>query len=346
MKIEGILYPAGTSRAVPATLEVDLQGMATLVGSYADITTPVCHANELNISPRIGNSKRQLRFHDGGLFETTDNDAVDQIASAFKTHHFQRAIHYLESRARNVALSAVTVIVLVGLFMVYAVPMGARHIAMSLPPSMAVSVGEGSLKLLDQMVFEPSRLSHQRQNELRDKMASVSANAQNDHVFTLKFRHSQKVGANAFALPNGTLIVTDDLVELASNDQQIMAVLIHEMGHVVYRHALQQVLQNSSLSIMLILVTGDIISATNLAAAIPGLLLKTHYSRSMETEADNYARDYMLKNGLAPVHFTDIMHRLAQSHEENLGEDDEFSDILSSHPAIEDRIEQFLKKDP
>ena len=86
------------------------------------------------------------------------------------------------------------------------------------------------------------------------------------------------MGANAFALPNGTIVVTDDLVKLAEHDDELVAVLAHEIGHVVSRHALRRVLQDSGVMLLVAGITGDIVSISSLAAALPTLLIEAKYS--------------------------------------------------------------------
>ena len=62
--------------------------------------------------------------------------------------------------------------------------------------------------------------------------------AMNGSGSVLLFRDGGKFGANAFALPSGKIIVTDQLASLL-NDEQIVGVLAHELGHVVYRHGMR-----------------------------------------------------------------------------------------------------------
>jgi Zn-dependent protease with chaperone function len=102
----------------------------------------------------------------------------------------------------------------------------------------------------------------------------------------LKFRGGGKIGANAFALPGGFVVLTDELVALAETDLEIIAVLMHELGHVEMRHTLRQTLQGALPGLLLAAMTGDVDS---LASGLPAALMQLRYSRQMETEADAYA---------------------------------------------------------
>ena len=55
--------------------------------------------------------------------------------------------------------------------------------------------------------------------------------------YRLELRSGEALGANALALPSGIVIMTDDLVALAKSDDEIGAVMAHELGHVRGRHA-------------------------------------------------------------------------------------------------------------
>ena len=62
---------------------------------------------------------------------------------------------------------------------------------------------------------------------------------------------------NAFALPGGIIVVFDELVELAGDDDRVLGVLGHELGHVVHRHSTRQLLQALGLAAIAGVVWGD-----------------------------------------------------------------------------------------
>ncbi len=163
------------------------------------------------------------------------------------------------------------------------------------------------------------------------------ANTQDEHHYQLLFRKG--VGANAFALPSGHIVVTDELIEVAEHDDEVLSVLAHEIGHVVHEHGLRSVLQSSAVALLLTAVTGDIGSASGFAAAMPIILLETNYSRKFELEADRYALDYMQTHNIDTKHFASILQKITGQDEAH--EDDAFS-YLSTHPATRERIQPFL----
>ena len=74
-----------------------------------------------------------------------------------------------------------------------------------------------------------ARRASRRSTAAFKKLAFPEATRQ---PYTLVFRKSDAIGANAMALPSGTIVVTDGLVTLAEDDREILGVLAHEAGHV------------------------------------------------------------------------------------------------------------------
>lgn len=165
-------------------------------------------------------------------------------------------------------------------------------------PSTETVLGTETLQLLDRVMFKPTVLDTARQKELELLFAQVvDALDATDRFYTLQLRSSSKIGANAFALPGGTVIMTDELVELAERDEEIAAVLAHEVGHVRHRHAMRQVIQGSAVGLIVTALTGDVFSASSLAAALPTMLVDAKFSRDMERQADDVALEYLLQKG-------------------------------------------------
>jgi Zn-dependent protease with chaperone function len=85
-------------------------------------------------------------------------------------------------------------------------------------------------------------------------------------------------------------VITDDLVKIAKSDDEIIAVLAHEIGHVRGRHALRQLLQAAGISALAVAVLGDVSSFSAILGAAPALLHAKH-SRDFEREADTFAKE-------------------------------------------------------
>src|SRR5690242_18998680 len=102
--------------------------------------------------------------------------------------------------------------------------------------------------MLDGAVFHPSRLSTERQDELQRRFTDMTAGLDDGHHYQLILRNGGRLGPNAFALPSGIVVMTDQLVHWAESDEEIVAVLAHVIGHVPGRHALRQMLKAAGVS--------------------------------------------------------------------------------------------------
>jgi len=217
------------------------------------------------------------------------------------------------------------------------VPEVARRAAFAMPVSADRALAQNALELLDGRLFAPSRLEAERQSALKTRFADMVRDIDSRYRFRLELRSSKAAGPNAFALPDGTVVVTDALVDLAQADEELLAVLAHEIGHVVHRHALRGVLQNSAVALLVAFAMGDVLSVTSLAAALPTLMVEAKFSRDFEREADQYALEFLRARRVPLHHGAAILKRLA-AREAELPTGLEY---LSSHPGIEERTRRF-----
>lgn len=302
---------------------------------------------DVEISPRIGNTPRYLHLPDDGVFETEDNDSVDQLGRLSRHGRGHRLLHKLENHLGLILVAVVVTIATTGIAFVWGVPWTAQAVAHALPDSVAERVGESTLSTLDNTWLEPSSLPEERQQALQAHFQPF-LNPVAGQDIEVVFRSSSAIGANAMALPNGTLIFTDDLVNLAGNDNELTAILAHEIGHVAHRHGMKGMVQSSLTFWLIVMMTGDLSAFSDATVAVPAVLMSLSYSRDMEREADTYALETLKASGIDPIHFANIMDRLMAAHGEEEPESTEESgrwealrDMLSSHPVTSERIERF-----
>lgn len=339
--VNGHLYDGQTSARTAATLSVDQEGNAS-IDAAAELTD---HFSRVVVSPRIGNSARYLAFASGHRFETAQNDAIDALCQQWLP-----AKHGLADRLeRNMKVVFVAIlVVLVGgfAFAKYGIPALSKPITASIPLSVDQRLGSETLETLDKRFVKPSKLSDERQQALRTLFAGLPQTS--DREYQLLLRDTGKM-ANAFALPNGTVVMTDVLVELADNDAQLQSILLHEIGHIEHRHSMQMLVQQAGLSLILLLITGDVNAASNIIILLPGWLVQASYSQGLEWEADTYALEEMQRRGLNTNAFANIMSKLDKRSAPGKKESAEGSkifDYLSTHPPTRERIARFRVNTP
>ena len=279
---------------------------------------------------------RLLALPDGAQVETDNHDAV---AALFPPRNPIDAGAFRLESSWPAALSAIPVIAGVAwLFVAVLMPLAADPVARMISPRIELAMGEQVLATLDHTVLKPSRLDPDTQDEVERQFREFVAGEPREQDYELVFR-SGAMGPNAFALPGGIVVVTDDMVKLADSEGELMAVLAHEIGHLRSRHALRLVLQDSGVVVLVTALAGDAVSMTFLAAALPTALLQSHYSRQFEAEADDYAFAHLKRHGYSPQLFAEMMRRLQQASKSS-GQEGGVLQYFSTHPLTEERIQR------
>ena len=243
-----------------------------------------------------------------------------------------------EGSLRWVVVAAAAFIVLLVVGYRYLLPVAANVAARRVPVSVVQVISDQALETFDGGIFLPTTLPAERQASITRRFERLRLPDDGPHSYRVAFRHSPLLGANALALPSGTLIVTDELVALTEEDDDIVAVLAHEAGHVSRRHGLRQLFQNSVVAVAMTWYVGDV---SFLAAAAPTALLQAKYSRDFERDADGYAIRVLDDNGVSRDHLAGMLTSLEESaRSRGAGSGDgSVLGYLSSHPVTRERID-------
>ena len=141
---------------------------------------------------------------------------------------------------------------------------------------------------------------------------------------------------NAFVLPSGKIGVTTGLLSLVQNDDQLAAVIGHEIGHVVAQHAAERYSQTAVTAIGLQVAAGaagdygQAVSAYGGLGAQLGVLLP--FSRQHELESDRLGVDYMQAAGYRPSQAVALWRLMAAQRQTNTPQ------FASTHPSDTTRI--------
>lgn len=356
MNIEGFYLDGKTSSRVNARLEV-YEGARELVLHLVNDdghrqTIPV-QFNQVKFESRLGNTPREISLLDGQLFITEDNDSIDKLIECFTGSKSHSILHRLETNLPLISLYTVLIIAFIISFSIYGVPAISKSIAYKMPEFITANQG-ASLEILDKTLFEPTKLDQARRNEIRQFFKPYLA-AHKDLKPKLEFRSGMK--ANALALPGGHIVFTDDFVNLSKSDEELLAVLFHELGHLKNKHISRRIIQDSIVTLLVIFITGDV-ETFDLITGLPTLVLDLSYSRDFEKEADIYTLEQLKYYDVPLESFAIIMQRLEDFYREDSNGDKASNeraqknektlpDFLSTHPSTKDRIkfvDQFKKE--
>lgn len=333
--IPGQYFNGRVSRCFTAELVVigDNDAWVRIADDGDERAPPPTRVSSLAVTSRLDGVPRSIRFPGGELFRTDHNDRVDALLADAGFQLKQTWVHRLENHQGAVAFSLLVILAAIGSFLQWGIPAIADHASRLVPESAEVAIGEDVLEQMNDLdLIHPSGQTEDARVALEEYLYSHDDGGD----LKLLIRQSDFLGANAFALPGGTIIITDDLITLAESDEEILAVYFHETGHIRQRHLVKQALRSSMLSLLVVTLTGDLAAATDLATVIPTMIYTFSYSREFETEADRYALRRLAEAGVDTSCFADIMRRLSEARDSHQART--VNRYLSTHPAPEERI--------
>lgn len=322
-------YDGQSARAHDVTLSID-DDRIVVTSAEGAIRSDALGA--VQIMEAIGNTRRVLRFVGGASCEVTDGAAA--FAALLAGHGVNDTRVAVWGRSWRIVLAVLAVMaVLAVVGYRYGLPMMAESAANRLPASALNTLSTQLQRVLDRTVFSPTRIPAARRTAIVRAFDGLQLPVGTNANLRIEFRHSDRLGANAMALPSGTIFVTDELVDLTTDDRIVLAVIAHEAGHVYRRHGLRQIIQSTATGAFVTWYIGDV---SALGAAAPAALLEAKYSRDLEREADAYAAETLRLNGLPVSLLVDALAALEVVKDR--GGSGGALAYLSSHPATEERI--------
>lgn len=145
---------------------------------------------------------------------------------------------------------------------------------------------------------------------------------------------------NAFALPGGKIGVYTGILNVANTQEQLAAIIGHEVGHVIANHGNERVSQstvaNTGLQITSVALGSDIPAKKELMGALGtgvqyGILMP--YGRAHESEADLIGLELMAKAGFNPKASVTLWENMSKASDGNAPHE-----MLSTHPSNKTRI--------
>ncbi|EUC00221.1 peptidase M48 Ste24p [Rhizobium sp. CF080] len=327
---KGEWHPANSSRAVPAVLREE---GPLLVAAEEERVLASAVPERTGISSRVGSIPRRVSFPDGSVFETRDNDGVDTYLRG-KRGARSGLVHRLEQFHPRLILMTLAVILLATTIYRFAVPALVEVAVLVTPPFVPELIGSGTLASLDRTILKPSELPEGERQAISEGFSKLAVHSKGGQgAYDLYFRDGGVIGPNAFALPDGSLILTDALVKLANGDREmILGVLGHEIAHVEGEHSLRQLYRAAGIAALVMLIAGDVGSGVEDILTQGGALVALSYSRAAEAEADRRSVELMRTAGYDPA----ALARFFAVLEDKLGDHGD-ANILSSHPGTPQR---------
>ncbi|MGD8111886.1 M48 family metallopeptidase [Vibrio sp. TRT 17S01] len=325
MRVQGTAFPPRSSIRYEAELDVSQSNCLSLHVN-GDIFS--CQQQDVEISVPVGNLPIRFIFPSGWMFVA---ERTDEVSQWLKRNSKSGRADKLESSiiAWFIGL-VVSISVLLGGYY-YALPWGSEKVAKLIPSSISVSLGNKVLEAFESR-WLPSELPEKQQEVIRQRVSQHLQQLEAlPYTIEILFRSSD-MGANAFALPGGKVVLLDELIELAENDQQLDSIILHELGHVYHRHMMEKLVHSSLISVGVVMLFGESSGIVDNLVSIGVFIISNGHSRMAESEADEYAKQAMIQ-------LYGSSEPMAEMFE--LFQKQDTVDIpswLSSHPDSEQRI--------
>jgi Zn-dependent protease with chaperone function len=146
---------------------------------------------------------------------------------------------------------------------------------------------------------------------------------------------------NAFSLPGGIIYLTSGMYNSARSDDELAAVISHELVHADKKHVMKQVARNQKISLVALAVAiaskGEAVPV--LLSNVAQLAITNSYSKDLEREADILGVENLKKAGFEPSGMVTLLEALAEDKMKHPWVD---PGIYMDHPYVEDRIEYII----
>jgi predicted Zn-dependent protease len=279
--------------------------------------------------------------------------------------------HKKKMRYGLMILALVIIPPLIFAIWVYAIPAMTNAVADRIPTEWEERLGQNYFQALFKESLKKPDPKMQKALDTISKRLLATVPDQ-PYQFRIYVHPSKMV--NAMALPGGTIIVFQGLINVTDTPEELAGVLAHEFQHVLKRHSTRGIIRSEAINLFGLIISGNSDSMTNVIIKAGGMLEFLSFSRKLESQADNEGMKMMLAAQVDPQGMVRVFeslereqHRQLKSNkkdkkqtdpeEKSPGKDSEedapdvkrrageesntpeWMKYLSTHPAGEDRVE-------
>lgn len=148
---------------------------------------------------------------------------------------------------------------------------------------------------------------------------------------SLKVHVLENDQVNAFALPDGHLVIYTGLINNVSSEAELVGVVAHEIAHIQLNHVMNKLTKEIGLSLLLAMTTGN--SSSDVIGKAAKVLSSSAFDRELEKAADLEGVRYMIKANVNPEPFAEFLLKLGNDK----GDVPEYLTWVSTHPQSKER---------
>jgi len=153
----------------------------------------------------------------------------------------------------------------------------------------------------------------------------------------IKLHILNKDEINAFALPDGHLIVFTGLITASENEGELSGVIGHELAHIQLNHVMHKLVREVGLTVLISMTTGN--GSSEIIKETAKMLSSSAFDRELEKEADLKSVDYMITAGIDPESLANFLYKLSYAENDMI----KYLNWISTHPDSKERAEYIVE---
>lgn len=173
--------------------------------------------------------------------------------------------------------------------------------------------------------------------KLIDRMVTRITDANGIDRSALKLHVVRNGQVNAFALPNGHIIVYTGLIAACDSPDELAGVIAHEIAHVEQRHVMNKLAKEFGMAVLMSIGGGN--AGGEVARQIAKTLSSSAYDRTLEAEADRIAVKYLGNADIRPDGLADFLYKRSLSD----GDTERMLSWISTHPESSERAKVIIE---
>lgn len=228
---------------------------------------------------------------------------------------------------------------------VYAIPGMTNAVADRIPTQWEEKLGQNYFQTLFK---EPLKEPDPKMKEPLDAIARRLLEAVPDQPYNFRiYVHPSKM-VNALALPGGTIVVFQGLINATETPEELAGVLAHEFQHVLKRHSTRSLVRSEAINLFGLIISGNSDSITNVILQAGGILEHLRYSRTLESQADAEGMKMVLATRVDPRGMIRVFEKLEEEEHrqlESLKKDKKQENSTETKPAEQSALRKEKKEE-
>ena len=331
MEIIGTFYYPKSSKTQSAKLHVGKSSIKVFANDGSTLVSEDINSIKKNL--QIFNTQSEINFTNGASFIASDRNIKIPLES--NVSFFNR---FLIKNKKVFAIVFIITPLSLWIILSSVLPIISNSIVKRIPDSSKSYISEQIFKDFSENYFIKSSLTEsQKTGIINNFYDSLDRLGLDKNKYKLFFFKAEEIGINAFAFPDGKIVMTDSMVLLLEdNPQALLSILLHEVGHVENNHGLKLMVESIGYSIVISYLIGDIQGFTEILSTSGIFLLQASFSREHETEADMFSLESLNKLGISKDNFIYAFEKISDQNE--LEDFEKYLKYISTHPITDDRI--------